>query len=77
MMNDYNLLVKKHLGYASPLALMSEERKNKLIEKENYKNNQNKNIFLEDEYNNEFQQLFKNNEDHDFVEEDFFVQLKI
>ena len=40
---------KKNLGYANPLASMSEERKNKLLEKENYRNNQNKNIFLEDE----------------------------
>ena len=69
MMNDYNLFVKKHLGDENLLASMSEE--------ENYRNNQNKNIFLEDEYNNQFQQLLKNNEDLDFGEENFSVQLPL
>jgi hypothetical protein len=41
MMNDYNLFVKKHFGSANLLASMSEEG--------NYRNNPNKNIFLEDE----------------------------
>ena len=69
MMNDYNLFVKKHFGSANLLASMSEEG--------NYRNNPNKNIFLEDEYNNEFQQLLKNNEDLDFGEENFYAQLPL
>ena len=69
MMNDYNLFVKKHFGSANLLASMSEEG--------NYRNNPNKNIFLEDEYNNEFQQLLKNNEDLDFGEENFSAQLPL
>ena len=77
MMNDYNLFVKKHLGDSNPLASISEERINKLLEEKSYRNNQNKNIFLEDEYNNEFQQLLKNNEDLDFGEEDFSVHLPL
>ena len=36
-----------------------------MLEEENYRNNENKNIFLEDEYNNEFQQLLRNNEELD------------
>ena len=71
MIRDYQIFVKKYLGDATPIASMTEERMNRLLEDEE---NNNK-IILDDENNKEFQKLLKNNKDLDFGEEEFLIQL--
>ena len=72
MMKDYQIFVKKYIGNATPISSITEERMNKLLNEENYRN---KNVFLDEEYNNEFQQILKNNKDLDFGEEIISMEL--
>ena len=72
MMKDYQIFVKKYIGDATPISSITEERMNKLLNEENYRN---KNVFLDEEYNNEFQQILKNNKDLDFGEEIISMEL--
>ena len=72
MMKDYQIFVKKYIGDAIPISSITEERMNKLLNEENYRN---KNVFLDEEYNNEFQQILKNNKDLDFGEEIISMEL--
>ena len=71
MIRDYQIFVKKYLGDATPIASMTEERMNRLLEDEESNNK----IILDDENNKEFQKLLKNNKDLDFGEEEFLIQL--
>ena len=71
MIRDYQIFVKKYLGDATPIASMTEERMNRLLEDEE---NNNK-IILDDENKKEFQKLLNNNKDLDFGEEEFLIQL--
>ena len=71
MIRDYQIFVKKYLGDTTPIASMTEERMNRLLEDEESNNK----IILDDENNKEFQKLLKNNKDLDFGEEEFLIQL--
>ena len=73
MMRDYQLFVKKYLGENTPISSMKDERMNKLWEDENNKNNQY--LFLDEQNNNEFMKILKNNNDLDFGDEDISIQL--
>ena len=67
MMIEYQQFVKRYLGESSPISYMSDEKMNKLLED---KSNRYK-LFE----GPEFQRILKKNDDLDFGNEDFCIQL--
>ena len=67
MMLEYQQFVKRYLGESTPISYMSEEEMNKLLEDKS-----NKNKLFEGP---EFQRILKKNDDLDFGNEDFCIQL--
>ena len=72
MLREYQSFCKKYFGESTPIGSMTEERMNKLLEDQESNSNYRKNLMLNENMNDQFYDILKENDDI-YENEQFFL----
>ena len=72
MLREYQSFCKKYFGESTPIGSMTEERMNKLLEDQENNSNCRKNLILNENMNDQFYDILKENDDI-YENEQFFL----